>query len=281
MDRADWLDVRKHGIGGSDASVIAGLNPWKSPMELYAEKIGDYPEKAQTWAMMRGTALEEPLAQWFMQKTGIKIRRRNAVLAHPDYPFMLANVDRLVVGERTGVEIKTASPFAIEKWRDGNAPIEYVLQCQHYMAVTGYVKWWLVYCIDGHEPDAILLERDEETIATLIQMQNDFWHNHVIPRIPPSPDNTESCKQALSYLYRVTTPGKSIELPDDAYIWIGMVNGNQSKVKELNSEIDFAKNMLRSYMEDNEVGTIGGEVAVTWKQGKKNRTLLIKGGSEE
>jgi hypothetical protein len=60
-----------------------------------------------------------------------------------------------------------------------------------------------------------------------------------------------------------------------------MVNGNQSKVKELNSEIDFAKNMLRSYMEDNEVGTIGGEVAVTWRQGKKNRTLLIKGGSEE
>lgn len=52
-------------------------------------------------------------------------------------PFMLADVDRLVYGEQAGLEIKTASPYKWKDWKNGDIPIHYQIQCNHYMAVTG------------------------------------------------------------------------------------------------------------------------------------------------
>lgn len=281
MSRDEWVDARRKGLGGSDAAVVMGVSPWTSLLELYLDKTGEMPEKKQTWAMRRGVALEPALADWFAEEFGVKVWRRNAILHHPDHPWMLANIDRRVVGEDVGVEIKTVSSFSYDRWKDGKAPIEYVLQCMHYMAVTGYTHWWLVYVIDGREPEAILLERDEEAIDALIEAESKFWHNHVIAKVPPKPDASDSARRALDHMFHNPEPKSVIELPDEAAVWIGQKNEASRTIKEAKEQEEFAKNMLKSLMGNAEIGTLYGEQAVTWKQGKKGRTLLIKGAWDE
>lgn len=278
--RAEWLELRKTGIGGSDVAAIFGLSPWKSPMELFAEKTGQMPEKKQTWAMTRGIALEEPLARWFSETYGVKVWRKNGLIRHPEHTWMVANIDRRVVGQKIGVECKTASPFAFEKWANGDAPIDYVMQCQHYMAVTGWDAWWLVYVIDGHEPQAILIQRDEEAIQTIIYRTREFWFNHVMKKIPPNADESDSCRNALSAMYATPTYQSAVELPEEAEFWIQEKHQASAEEKAAKERGDLAKNTLRAMMGDNEIGFRNGQVAVTWKLGKKGRTLLVKGGAD-
>ena len=98
-----------------------------------------------------GNVLEEVVAQEFAKRTGLKVQRRNAILQHPAYPWMLANVDRLIVGERIGLECKTASEYLKKEWEGEEIPVTYLLQCQHYMAVTGYEAWWIAVLIGGNK----------------------------------------------------------------------------------------------------------------------------------
>src|SRR5690606_3541619 len=101
LNRDEWLHARAKGIGGSDASVILGLNKWKTPFELWLEKTGQViPESSQSEAAYWGTVMEDIVAKEFETRTGKKVRRRNATFQHPKYPFLIANVDRLVVGEK-------------------------------------------------------------------------------------------------------------------------------------------------------------------------------------
>lgn len=152
MSHEEWLAARRKGIGGSDAAAIAGLNKWKSPVAVYLEKIGQAPEEnVSSEAAYWGTVLEDVVAQEFSKRTGLKVRRRNAILQHPEHSFMLANVDRLIVGEKAGLECKTASEYLKEEWKDDEVPAQYLIQCQHYMAVTGYDAWWIAVLIGGNK----------------------------------------------------------------------------------------------------------------------------------
>ena len=117
LSRSDWLKWRRKGIGGSDAGAILGMNSWSTPYRIWAEKLGMLPEQEDNEAMRQGRDLEEYVAQRFAEKTGKKIRRRNAMFMHDDYPWMLANIDRDIVGENAGLECKTSSSLNIKKYR--------------------------------------------------------------------------------------------------------------------------------------------------------------------
>ncbi len=144
LNREDWLNVRKGGIGSSDAGAAVGLNPYKSQLELWMEKTGrdgNLPKtdpNDETSPMYWGTLLEPIVAAHYCKRTGHKVRRINAVLQHPRYPWMLANLDREVVGapDVQILECKTAGINGARLWKDG-VP-EYVqLQVMHQLAVTG------------------------------------------------------------------------------------------------------------------------------------------------
>jgi putative phage-type endonuclease len=83
-----------------------------------------------------GTKLEQLVADRFCEVTGKSVRRRG-LLKSDRKPFMLASVDRVVVGENAGLECKTANSYASKEWEGDNVPDTYYAQCQHYMAVTG------------------------------------------------------------------------------------------------------------------------------------------------
>ena len=151
MDRKAWLEARKQGLGGSDVATIAGLSKWKSQVQVFLEKTQAIEqEDVQSEVAYFGNVLEEVVAQEFAKRTGLKVQRRNAILQHPAYPWMLANVDRLIVGERIGLECKTASEYLKKNGRMKKYPVTY-LQCQHYMAVTGYEAWWIAVLIGGNK----------------------------------------------------------------------------------------------------------------------------------
>ena len=108
---------------------------------------------------------EDYVARRFTEATGKKVRRANAMFCHESYPFMLADVDRMVVGENAGLECKTASPFMAEHWKDGKIPLSYQIQCYHYMTVCNADAWYIAVLIYGREFKYYKLERDESMLA--------------------------------------------------------------------------------------------------------------------
>lgn len=139
LDRDQWLQVRQGGIGSSDAAAAVGLNPYQSQLELWMEKTGRAPVAPpgdggadDQSPMYWGSLLEPIVAAHYTRRTGNRVRRINAVLQHPEHPWMLANIDREVLGapDVQLLECKTAGIQGAWLWRDG-VP-EYVqLQVQH------------------------------------------------------------------------------------------------------------------------------------------------------
>lgn len=129
MSHEDWLKLRKTGIGGSDAGAICGLNPFSSPMKVFYDKNSGDIQEPGSEAIRQGHDLEQYVAQRFTEATGLKVRCSNYMYRSVEHPFMIADVDRLIVGEDAGLECKTASAYNADKWKDGDIPLHYVMQC--------------------------------------------------------------------------------------------------------------------------------------------------------
>lgn len=265
MSRQQWLEVRRKGIGGSDAAAIAGLNKWKSPVAVYMEKIGEVPLiEEENESMYWGNVLEEVVAQEFSKRTGLKIRRRNAILRHSEYPFMLANVDRLIVGKREGLECKTASEYMKSEWEGDDIPTAYLLQCQHYMAVTGYEAWWIAVLVGGNKFIYKRIERDDELIDYLIQIEKNFWENHVIPRVPPKFDGSDASTKLLKAMYPESEPDSEIELDQEVDTLIDAIEQIKQELKQLEEQKNEYENRIKAKLGEFERGVVNGRT-VTWK----------------
>ena len=209
LPREDWLQIRKQGIGSSDAAAAVCLNPYKSQLELWLEKTGRDTGLPKTdpndedSPMYWGNVLEPIVAWHYSKRTGNKVRRINAVLQHPDpdLPWMLANIDREVIGadDVQILECKTAGINGARLWKEG-VP-EYVqLQVMHQLAVTGKQAADVAVVLGGQHLEIHRIERDEEMIARLIELERTFWR-YVETDTPPPADGTASAESALRCLY--------------------------------------------------------------------------------
>ena len=200
MSREQWLAVRRGGIGSSDAAAAVGLSPYKSPLELWLEKTGrkDAPDLSQSEAVFWGTTLEAIVANVYAHRTGNKVRRVNAVLQHPEHPFMLANLDR-AVGSDGVLEVKTAGGHSAQFWADG-VPEHYQCQVIHQLAVTGKAWADVAVLIGGQDFRIYRVERDESQIADLVARESLFWER-VESDSQPAVDGSESSASALAFLY--------------------------------------------------------------------------------
>jgi putative phage-type endonuclease len=207
LDREQWLSVRKQGIGSSDAASAVGLNPYRSALELWMDKTGrgsalpQVDPNDESSPMYWGTLLEPIVAAHYTKRTGLRVRRVNAVLQHPEYPWMLANLDREVLGssEVQILECKTAGLNGARLWKDG-VP-EYVqLQAMHQLAVTGKQAADVAVLICGQELQVHRIERDEGLIRQLIALEQQFW-GYVTSDTPPPADGSDSADLALRCLF--------------------------------------------------------------------------------
>lgn len=186
-DQEEWLRIRKQYLTGTDAGAVCGMNPYKSAMQVYQDKVSPEVELRDNESMRLGRDLEDYVAARFMEAAGKKVRRSNAMYVSDEYPFMMANVDRLVVGERAGLECKTASPYSSELWKDGKIPEWYYLQCQHYIKTLEADGWYLAVLIFGKGFQYTYIQRDEELLNDLVTIEKEFWEDQVQAGLMPSP----------------------------------------------------------------------------------------------
>lgn len=210
MEKEEWLRYRKGGIGGSDAGAVCGLNPYRTAMEVYYDKTSDEIEEMDNEAMRQGREFEEYVARRFMEATGKKVRRANALYYDERCPFMYADVDRLVVGENAGLECKTASPYMADQWKDGKIPLSYQIQCYHYMSVFQADAWYIAVLIYGKEFQFHRIERDEAVILDLMRIEENFWKEHVEKKILPEPDGSKVADNVIAERFKKS---QGISLP--------------------------------------------------------------------
>lgn len=273
MTQDDWHKHRTFGIGGSDAGAICGMNPWMTAIDVYLDKIGEAKPREVTEAMRLGTDLEEYVASRFTEETGKKVRRKNAIIQHDEYDWMIANVDRMIIGEDALLECKTASPYSSGRWKDG-IPESYEIQCHHYMAVTGAQKCYLACLILGQQLIIRKIDRDEEMVQMLIKIEKDFWEQYVVQKQLPPPDGSKASEDAIKAIYKDTNPDLVVELIDfeDKIKRMDEIN---ELLSVLEPEKEQIKQEIMVAMGEAETSFIG-ERKFTWKQQAGRTTVQSK-----
>ena len=260
-NREEWKALRSKYIGGSDAAAVVGLNSYSSPYSLWAEKTGRVPGFGGNLATEVGTYLEEFVAQKFAQETGKKVRKCNQSLLNSQYPCAIANIDREIVGEDAGLEIKTTDTLNMKKFKNGEYPANYYCQCVHYMAVTGKKRWYLAVLIGNKEFKWFTIERYEGEIAALMTAEEEFW-KCVETDTPPAVDGSQATTEALKSVYADS---------DDSVVDLTAYSANllqyitlKAQIKELEALLDETANKIKQFMGTSECGICGG-FKVSWK----------------
>ena len=269
MDRKKWLKLRKTGIGGSDAGAICGVNPYSSSMKVFRDKTSEYVEERDSEAVRIGHDLEDYVAKRFMEATGLKVRKRNFMYRSIEHPFMIADIDRLIVGEDAGLECKTASAYNADKWKDGEIPLHYIMQCYHYMAVTGKRTWYIAAVILGREFTYRKLEWDDAIITGLIEAEKDFWENHVMKRTMPEPDGSKACDDVLDKYFHTSRKGSMVKLEG----FDEKLNRREellSQIAQLQQEQNQIEQEIKLYMKDNEAAE-SSHYRVSWSSVESTR----------
>ncbi len=279
LNREQWLNVRKGGIGSSDAAAAVGLNPYKSQLELWMEKTGrdDNLPKVDPYdessPMYWGTLLEPIVAAHYTRRTGNKVRRVNAVWQHPYQPWMLANLDREVMGapDVQILECKTAGINGARLWKEG-VP-EYVqLQVMHQLAVTGHKAADVAVLIGGQELQVHRIERDESLISNLTELERQFW-GYVERNEAPPADGSDSADLALRCLYP-KDGGQVLDLSQDLEMsaaFSDLLAVRQVLSTHTQLEAQLKQRIQQRMGEASQAIFDGGDV--TWKRSKDTTVL--------
>jgi len=271
LSHDDWLAYRRLGIGGSDASVVCGVNRWKSPIELWMEKTGQIPPQEAGEAAYWGTRLESLIRDEFTLQTGIKVIVVNQILQSREYPFMLANLDgvcRCPTHGKCIFEAKTANAFKADEWEDA-VPQDYILQVQHYLAITGYSGAYIAVLIGGNTFRWKFICRDEELISMLIRIERDFWA-HVQDDVPLPPDGSDACTEFIKQRYPKSIAQSKIKLPDNAAELIRQYGEASDQLDMITKQKQKAGNLLKAMLGENEIGIVGDDY-VSWRNVAQER----------
>lgn len=262
MAREEWLRLRKTGLGGSDAGAVCGMNPYSGPLKVFRDKTCEEIEEQDSEVLRQGRDLEDYVAQRFMEASGLKVRRSNYMYRSKEYPFMIADVDRLVAGEDAGLECKTVSAYNADKWKDGNIPLHYIIQCYHYMAVLNKKAWYIAAVILGQGFIWKKLVWDDSLIAAVVKIEKDFWDRYVRNGRMPLPDGSKVCDEIIANYFSHAEKQGSMELVgfdeklkrrDEI---LGMIAELETEQKRIEQEV-------KLLMKENELA-VSGKYRVSW-----------------
>ncbi len=273
MSRDEWLLERRKGIGGSDASVILGLNKWRTAFELWLDKTGQVPiSESASEAAYFGSILEDIVAKEFEVRSGKKVRRKKSMLKHPEHDFILANVDRMIVGEKAILECKTTSAYNLKEWEDNEIPDSYIVQVQHYLGVLGpeYKKAYFAVLIGGNKFVWKEIERDDELIAMIFQAEVEFWNEKVLGGKAPVLDGSSAAEEYLKQRYSEAEGGKVVDLTSANKTRIQQYLQLKEQINELTLQAKELENQIKHEMKEAEYGFIGN-YQTSWKSVSTNR----------
>ncbi|MEK4758553.1 YqaJ viral recombinase family protein [Macrococcus sp. FSL W8-0367] len=264
MTHEEWLKARQAGIGGSDAGTILGVNKWKSKTQLFFEKVNpELKQQVDNEFIYWGNVLEDVVAKEFETRTGKKVRKNNKMLRHPEHEFMLAKLDRVIVGEKALLECKTTSQYNIDQWKDDEIPASYLCQIQHYMAVTGYEKAYIAVLCGGNQFIWKEVPRDDELIEIIINAEKDFWYNNVLAGVIPEIDGSDATKDFLNHMYK-DIDETEVQLSDDVETLLTALEQVKQEEKELKELKTQYENKIKHILGNNLAGKTSG-YQITWK----------------
>jgi len=266
-ERNKWLEERRSGIGGSDAAAVLGLSPWTTPFEVYQSKLGLAPPINESWPMRWGNWLEPHLRQSYSDLTGREVLMHPGVIRHPKHEWMLATLDGHTPDGRL-VEIKTSR--SADGWGEpGSAdiPQHYMLQVQHYLAVTAYPVADVVLGLYGQEPRIYEVPADLELQQLMLEQEEAFWGN-VQRSEPPEPITLADAMAR----YGKRSEARSVVASPDILHMATRLKEVSVLIKTLNTEIDEAKGQIMAALaEADTLVDATGTPLVTWKMAKPSQ----------
>lgn len=199
--KSGWKKEKKV-FGGSDAAAILGLNPYKTNIQLWEEKVGlrEAEDISDKEYVKYGTEAEEHLRELFkLDYPQYEVQHEEYEVAkHSEYPFLFASLDGTLIDKETGemgiLEIKTTNilnSMHKEKWNN-KIPDNYYIQILHYLNVTGYsfVKLTAQLKYDENykaiKTYTIVRQEVEKDIEYLKNKEIEFWQENVLKSIKPA-----------------------------------------------------------------------------------------------
>ena len=273
LPRPDWLEMRRQGIGGSDAAAALGLSPFTSPVALWLDKTEGREDIDNEW-FKRGRQLEGPIAAMFAEETGFEVEYHPVMLRSLAHPLMLCNFDRLVIEADGGLailECKNIGSHNSDEWEDG-PPIHYRLQGQHYLAVTGLDRLYFAALIGGHRLVIYTVERDDALIADMIAAEEAFWTLVELKRMPDI-DGSDATTTALKQHY-AKVERESVEVGSEMLTLVDQHHAAKALVKVAEDRLAEIDNKIIALIGDAEIATVEGNATVTRKSQTKKESVV-------
>ena len=272
-DHDEWLKQRNKGIGGSDAGAVLGLNPYKSAFTLWHEKTGRISSYVKDNEAMRfGRDMEEYVAKRFFEETGKKYHRVGVSYQSAEFPWMLANIDRKIVGENAGLECKTANIFAEKIYDDGAIPESYYCQCLHYMAVCDFDRMYLACYIPQRGLKWFTIEREaaQADLDALIEREAEFWKAVEEDKRPYVDDSKSTVATIAALMHEPISheadPDKGLDLSDMEEL-TSLLDDLKATIKALNEEKSGLENQIMNRLKDEKADIAFTALKkITWKE---------------
>lgn len=285
-DEEAWLRARTRGLGGSDVGAICGVSPFTSARQIYLKKTGQYDEslsanEAGKERMHFGHMLEPIVADEYALRTGAKLVTVDATLVHKDYPWALANVDRLIVdddGKPIGIlECKTTSEYMNSEWESGEILQSYIYQLNWYLWILGLEKGSFACLVGGNKFYYYDVFRNDELLEnTIIPAAKSFWFDNVLALKEPEMQAVDT-DFANSIYSDVVKNSEITLLEDETNDLAATVFDCKTKIKELKGIMEEAQNRLKDRLQDNEIGYTK-DYTIKWSPRAQTRidTELLK-----
>lgn len=265
-------------IGGSDIGTILGLNTKKTPLKLYLEKTGqepsDFPDGEDAPDYIRfGNIMEAVIAGEYSRRRGVKLRRVNQTVVSEKYPWMTAHPDRLVVGQRKGLECKNTWAFNKDFGSDfaDDVPDIHLVQCMHYMIVMEYKEWDLAVCLGGNKYKDYSIRYNDRLAKAIVEASEDFWKRIQEGRAP----DIKTVDDAR-LMYPKATAEKVVELSSDYASDLMLLAKLKAEKKQIESEADLVEARVMAAMGDADTAISEGRPLATWKNQSATRLDTTK-----
>jgi putative phage-type endonuclease len=241
-------------IGGSEAAAAAGIDPHRSRVMLWLEKTGRV-ERHETEAMRWGTLLEPLIVEQLEQEHGYTLSSQPAEIADGTRPWLTGHPDGIVYhDDEPGVwllEVKTVGQWAKREW-NGEPPVAYIAQIQHYLHLTGLDRALLAVLVGGQKLELTTIERNQRGVDLLLMLEEQFYGFLQRDELPP-PDGSESAREALNTYFAEATPGRAYRFDKDGMALYRELVARRKQEKAVKVQRVAIENRIKALMGDAEV----------------------------